>query len=1219
VLKNGCQTQLINPLFHNQSKEKIMSAKLVAMDGNSATAHTAHATNEVIAIYPITPSSGMGEICDLKSAKGEKNIWGSIPSVTEMQSEGGASGAVHGALSAGALTTTFTASQGLLLMIPNMYKIAGELTPTVFHVSARAVASHALSIFGDHSDVMACRGTGFAMLASANPQEAMDFALIAQAATLESRVPFLHFFDGFRTSHEVNMVEPLTHEQMKELMNDELIANHRARALNPETPTIKGTSQNPDVFFQARETVNKYYDKCPQIVKSVMDKFAKVTGRSYDLVEYEGPKDAEYVVAVMASGADTVSETVKHLNAQGKKYGVLKIRLYRPFPTQELLDILPKSVKVISALDRTKEPGAMGEPLYEDICAAFTCHEAGKKFGSCPKIVGGRYGLGSKEFTPAMVKAVFENAESATPENGFTVGIIDDVTNTSLATDDSFDIETEDTFRAMFFGLGSDGTVGANKNTIKIIGEDAGKCAQGYFVYDSKKAGSLTVSHVRFGKTAVKAPYLIKKAHFVACHQFSFLEKYEILNKTMDNGIFLLNSPYSAAEVWDNIPQEVQQKIIDKKLKFYVIDAAKIAKETGMGARINVIMQTAFFAISGVLPKDKAIDSIKNAIKKTYSRKGEDVVKKNFAAVDGTISALEEVKVPSSATSKIKMASAVPADAPEFVKEVLGEIIAFRGDDIPVSKMPDDGTFPTGTSQYEKRNVALECPVWEPETCVQCGICSLVCPHAAIRIKAYDGKELAKAPKSFKSADGRADLKDTKVTIQVAVEDCTGCGACIHNCPAFEKNEKNEKTGRKAINFAPQIPLRETEIENFKFFLNLKDIGSEKAAKGTVKGSQLIKPLFEFSGACAGCGETPYVKLLTQLFGDHLSVANATGCSSIYGGNLPTTPYTKCENGKGPTWSNSLFEDNAEFGLGMQLAYEKNQIFAKELIAKLKESSKLNAKLADEILNSNQSDWSEIEKQRGRVADLKKELAKVNLPEAKQLLALADYLVKKSVWILGGDGWAYDIGYGGLDHVLASGKKVRVLVLDTEVYSNTGGQMSKSTPYGAIAQFAAGGKNMPKKDLGMISMTYGNIYVASIAMGANYMQTIKAFEEAEAYDGPSIIIAYSHCIAHGINMTKGMDQAKKAVASGRWILYRYNPALREQGKNPLTIDSPKPTIPLSEYMSSENRFRSLMNAKPEVAKKLADLADKEYKWRLSVYQQLAKMNCNVEEKVEALK
>lgn len=1184
--------------------------KMVAMDSNTAAAHVAHATNEVIAIYPITPSSVMGEISDIKSAKGEKNIWNTVPNVIEMQSEGGASGAVHGALTAGALTTTFTASQGLLLMIPNMYKIAGELTSTVFHVSARALATHALSIFGDHSDVMATRQTGWAMLVSANPQESMDMALIAQAATLKSRVPFLHFFDGFRSSHELNMVEVLSKETMKAMLDEKLIAEHKKRGLNPEHPVMRGTAQNPDVYFQGREASNKYYLETPRIVKETFSKFEKLTGRKYELFEYVGASDAERIVVVMASGADICHETVNYLVSNDKeKVGVLKVRLYRPWSDEDFLAALPSTVNSIAVLDRTKEPGSNGEPLYQDVVTTLSRAFKEGKIKNMPLIINGRYGLGSKEFTPAMARAVLDNLKSSSPKRNFTVGIKDDVTNLSLDYDQNWSIEDKNVFRALFYGLGSDGTVGANKNTIKIISEETDNYAQGYFVYDSKKAGSLTVSHVRFGKKYIRSPYLVYKAHFIGCHQFSFLDKYEMADKAENNAVFLLNSPYKASEVWDHIPAEVQKQIVDKKLRFYTIDASRIAKETGMGSRINVIMQTAFFAISGVLPKDEAIEAIKGAIKKTYSKKGDEVVKKNWAAVDATVAAIEEVKYPEKVTSKIHFEPCrIDPKMPEFVKKVTCEMTAYRGDNLPVSAFPADGTFPTATTQYEKRNIALECPSWEPELCIQCGICSLVCPHAAIRIKAYDSSELKNPPPSFKSAEGKADLKGLKVTVQVAVEDCTGCGACVYNCPAKERKDGKE-TGRKAINMKDQLSLRATEKENWEYFMALKEKGSQIANRNTVKGSQLVRPLFEFSGACAGCGETPYVKLLSQLFGDHLSIANATGCSSIYGGNLPTTPYCVREDGRGPAWSNSLFEDNAEFGLGMRLAYDKMREEAREKLLEIKGRLK-NPSLADEILNARQAEWTEIEKQRGRIEELKKELSAIKDEQAERMATLANYLIEKSVWILGGDGWAYDIGYGGLDHVLASGKKVRVLVLDTEVYSNTGGQMSKATPLGAIAQFAAGGKPMPKKDLGMISMTYGNIYVAQIALGANMQQAIKAFAEAEAYDGPSIIIAYSHCIAHGINMNEGMNEQKKAVSSGRWVLYRFNPALRKEGKNPLVIDSPKPTTSLEEYMLGENRFRALHNSNPEVAKKMLKLAQDEYNWRLSVYQQIASMHCD---------
>ncbi|MDR1684807.1 MAG: pyruvate:ferredoxin (flavodoxin) oxidoreductase [Elusimicrobiota bacterium] len=1182
-----------------------MSKKLTAMDGNTAVSHVAHATNEVIAIYPITPSSTMGEICDAKSAAGQTNIWGNIPVVSELQSEGGASGAVHGALAAGALTTTFTASQGLLLMIPNMFKIAGELTPTVFHVSARAIATHALSIFGDHSDVMAVRQTGWAMLASANPQEAMDFALISAAATLEARVPFLHFFDGFRTSHELNMVEALTKEQMAQMLDEKLIAQHRKNAMNPEYPTVRGTAQNPDVYFQGREAVNAYYEKAPAIVKKHMEKFAQISGRKYDLFEYIGSPEAEKVVVIMASGADVAQTAVECL--KNEKVGVLKIRLFRPFSAVDFINAFPKTTKKIAVFDRTKEPGSLGEPLFQDVCAAFLTEEAKAKFPATPLIIGGRYGIGSKEFTPAMVKAAFDNLDAKKPVTGFVVGIDDDLGGKSLKTPVDCADMADTNYSALFFGLGSDGTVGANKNTMKIISEKTDNLSQGYFVYDSKKAGSMTTSHIRFGKSYIRAPYLIEAADFIGVHLFSFLEKYDVLGKAKQGATILINAPYKQEEVWDKLTKEVQQQIIDKKLKVYTIDASHIAMHTGMGSRTNTIMQTAFFGISGVIDKDAAIGAIKDAIKKTYSKKGDEVVQKNYGAVDASLAGVHEIKYPAQVTSKLSRKAAVPASATPFVKEVLSEMIVYNGDVLPTSKMPLGGVFPTGTTQYEKRNIAIQCPAWDSETCIQCGICSLVCPHAAIRIKAYEAAQLKGAPAAFKSADGKTDLAGLKVSVQVAVEDCTGCGACVVNCPAKNKADAT----KKAINMVDQLPLRESEPANFKFFLDIKS-ADVKTKRESVKGSQLQQPLFEFSGACAGCGETPYVKLLTQLHGDHIAIANATGCSSIYGGNLPTTPYTKRPDGKGPAWANSLFEDNAEFGLGIRLAYDQLNGDAIALLKELKEGElKSSAALIEEILSAKQTTTAEIDAQRGRVAKLK-EAAKGN----DRLLALADYLVKKSVWILGGDGWAYDIGYGGLDHVLASGKNIKILVMDTEVYSNTGGQMSKATPMGAVALFAAGGKTMPKKDLGMISMTYGNIYVAQVNLGANMNQAVQALAEAEAYDGPAIVIAYSHCIAHGIEMSKGLLEAKKAVQSGRWILYRFNPELKAKGVNPLKIDSGEPTLTLEDFMYGENRFKSLAKANPEKAESLLKIAKQEYNWRRSVYKQLAAMSCDTGAKEE---
>ncbi len=1179
-------------------------AKLVAMDGNTAVSHVAHATNEVIAIYPITPSSTMGEICDAKSAKGETNLWGNVPSVNELQSEGGASGAVHGSLVAGALTTTFTASQGLLLMIPNMYKIAGELTPTVFHVSARAIATTALSIFGDHSDVMAVRQTGWAMLCSDNPQEAMDMALIAQASTLRARVPFVHFFDGFRTSHELNMVEPLTKEQMKEMISDDLIAQHKGRGLNPEHPTVRGTAANPDVYFQSREAVNKFYNAVPGIVKEEMAKFAKISGRSYDLFQYFGDADAERLIVIMGSGADVAQNAVEAM--KGQKVGVLKVKLFRPFSIADFVRVIPASVKKIAVMDRTKEPGALGEPLFQDVCAAFLTKEAKAKFKETPFIAGGRYGIGSKDFTPSDVKAIFDNLAAKEPKKEFVVGINDDLTGLSLPKATLESHAAGDIFAALFYGLGSDGTVGANKNTMKIISAN-GFCAQGYFVYDSKKSGSMTTSHIRFGKNYIRAPYLIQSADFIGVHMFDFLDKYDVLGKAKKGATVLINSPYNKDEVWNHLTAEVQKIIIDRQLKVYVIDASEIALKTGMGSRTNTIMQTAFFGIAGVIPTEKAIADIKHAIEKTYSKKGEEVVQKNYKAVDAALAGLQEVKYPATVSSKLHTKAPVPATAPAFVQDVLGEMIAGRGDDLPTSKMPEGGVFPTGTTQYEKRNIALMVPAWDPQSCIQCGFCSLVCPHAAIRIKAYDEAELKNAPKTFKSADGKADLAGKKFTVQVAVEDCTGCGACVFNCPGKNKQDPT----KKAINMVHQLSVRDQEIDNYDFFLRVKQ-AEVKTKKETVKGSQMRKPLFEFSGACAGCGETPYVKLLTQLFGDRLAIANATGCSSIYGGNLPTTPYCQREDGKGPAWANSLFEDNAEFGLGMRLAFDQLNHDAKAALtaAKEDENFKAHTALIDAILNADQTTDAGVEEQRKRVADLKVILnkgAEKGCETCKRILSLADYLIRKSVWILGGDGWAYDIGYGGLDHVLASGKNIKILVLDTEVYSNTGGQMSKATPLGAKALFAAGGKQMPKKDLGMIAMTYGNIYVAQVAMGANMNQTIQALAEADAYDGPALVIAYSHCIAHGIDMSKGMGEAKRAVQAGRWILYRFNPEARYEGKNPLHVDSPlgAPTLPLADYMSGENRFKGLMRDNPELAKELIKRAESEYAWRRDLYKQLA--------------
>ena len=1185
-----------------------MTRQMVMTDANEATAWVAYRLNEIIAIYPITPSSPMGEYADAWSAQGIPNIWGTVPDVTEMQAEGGAAGAVHGALQAGGLTTTFTASQGLLLMIPNMYKIAGELTPTVFNVSARSLAAQALSIFGDHSDVTAARATGFAQLASASVQEAQDMALIAQAATLRSRVPFLHFFDGFRSSHEIAKIERLDEEDLQALIDDDLIAQHRARALSPDHPVLRGTAQNPDVFFQGRETVNSYYDKTPEIVQDVMDKFAKQVGRSYHLFDYVGAPDAERVIILMASGTETAEETAKALVKQGEKVGVISVRLYRPFSTRHLMQALPATVKVIAALDRTKEPGAGGEPLYLDVVNAVNegLDLGIAPFAAQPKVIGGRYGLSSKEFTPAMVKGVFDEMSKATPKNHFTVGIYDDVTHTNLDWDPSFEILGDHDVQAMFFGLGADGTVGANKNSIKIIGEETDNYAQGYFQYDSKKSGAVTVSHLRFGPEPIRAPYLISEneANFVACHQFNFIEKFDMLKYARPGGIFLLNSIYSPDETWDHLPAKVQTALIQKDLQFYIIDAYEVASKTNMGQRINTIMQTCFFAISGILPKDQAIEEIKKSIKKTYGKRGEAVVKQNYAAVDSAIENMYRIDVPDKVTSEISMLPPVPETAPDYVRDVLGTIIDRRGDDVKVSEMPVDGTFPTGTTQYEKRNVALEIPVWDPDLCIQCGKCAFVCPHATIRTKVYDEALLEKAPETFKSTNAKfREFRDGwAFTVQVAPEDCTGCGMCVENCPAKDR----ENPSRKAINMEPQPPLREQEAENWEFFTSLPYPDRKSFTPHTVKNSQLLEPLFEFSGACAGCGETPYIKLATQLFGDRMVIANATGCSSIYGGNLPTTPYTKNADGRGPAWSNSLFEDNAEFGLGMRLTIDKFVEYANELLAKLRDD--VGAELADEILNASQKTEEELEAQRSRVEQLKKKLEKLNTPAARNLLPIADYLVRKSVWIIGGDGWAYDIGYGGLDHVLASGRDVNVLVLDTEVYSNTGGQSSKATPRAAVAKFAANGKDLPKKDLGMMAMSYGYVYVARVAMGASDRQTLQAFIEAEAHEGPSLIIAYTHCIAHGINMRLGLKQQDLAVKSGVWPLYRYNPALAAQGENPLSIDSKEPTVSVEEYAYNETRYRMLLQSNEERAEVLMAKAKNDAASRWTLYQQMADMH-----------
>ena len=1175
-----------------------MSRVKVTVDGNEAAAYVAHKTNEVIAIYPITPSSPMGEFSDQWSSDGQPNIWGSIPQVMEMQSEGGAVAALHGALQGGSLGTTFTSSQGLLLMIPNMYKIAGELTPCVIHVAARAIAAQGLSILGDHQDVMAVRQTGWALLASNNVQEVMDTALIAQAATLESRVPFVHFFDGFRTSHEVGKVEQLTMDDMRALLPEEFIRQHRSRSLSPDRPVLRGTAQNPDVYFQARETVNPYYTAVPAILQKAMDRFAEVVGRQYKLFEYVGAPDADRVMILMGSGCDVAEETVNLLAAKGEKIGVLKVRLYRPFSAEHFLAALPATVRSISVLDRTKEPGATGEPLYQEVLTSLAESFAAGKIAAMPRIVGGRYGLSSKEFTPAMAKAVFDDLAKPAPHNHFTVGINDDVTHNSLPFDPRFSAEDARTVRALFFGLGADGTVGANKNSIKIIGEDTENYAQGYFVYDSKKSGSITTSHLRFGPKPIRSSYLITRANFVACHQFSFLERIDVLKHADEGAVFLLNSQFSKDEVWNNLPRPVQQQIITKKLQFYVIDGYSVAKDTGMGQRINTIMQTCFFAISGVLPREEAIEAIKKSIKKTYGKRGDAVVQKNFAAVDSTLANLNRVEVPATASSTVELRPPVPAQAPAFVQEVLAPMIFGDGDDLPVSKMPVDGTYPIGTAQWEKRNIALEVPEWDEKLCIQCGKCVLVCPHAVIRAKVYPSDLLASAPESFKSADPKwKSFATYKYTLQVAPEDCTGCALCIEACPAKSKSEAKHR----AINMVPQPELREREARNWEFFLTLPEVPREQLALSQVKDVQLLQPLFEFSGACSGCGETPYVKLLTQLFGDRTVIANATGCSSIYGGNLPTTPYSMNNDGRGVAWSNSLFEDNAEFGLGIRLSLDKHQGYARELLVRL--AAKLPEELVKSLLSAPQKGETAIAEQRVRVLLLKQELAHLDLPEARALLDVADNLVDKSVWILGGDGWAYDIGYGGLDHVMASGRNVNILVLDTEVYSNTGGQMSKSTPRGAVAKFAAGGKARPKKDLALIAMSYP-AYVARIAMGSSDSQTIKAFNEAEAFDGPSLILAYSHCIAHGYDLVHGLDQQKLAVQSGHWPLFRYNPAAAP-GQANFSLDSRAPSIPLEQYIYNETRYTMLRQSNPDEAKLLLAEAQQDVTDRWKRYEALA--------------
>jgi len=1171
--------------------------KTVIVDGNEAVASVAYRLAQVITIYPITPSSTMAEWADQWKMEGRKNIWGTIPLIAELQSEGGAAGAMHGALQGGAASTTFTASQGLLLMIPNLYKIAGELTSNVIHVTARTIATHALSIFGDHSDVMACRSTGYAMLASNSVQEAGDLALISHIATLEARIPFLHFFDGFRTSHEINKAIAISDETIEALLEERFVLGHRERALNSDQPILRGTAQNPDVFFQAREACNPFYLACPTIVQNTMDKFANLTGRQYHLFDYFGAPDAERVMVLMGSGAGAAEEAICRLNLEGEKLGLLKVRLYRPFAAEAFIAALPETVKSIAVLDRTKEPGALGEPLYQDVITALSesSFGASPRFATHPRVVGGRYGLSSKEFTPAMVKGVFDELKKPSPKNHFTIGIQDDVTHTSLEYDPEFSTEDPRTVRALFYGLGSDGTVGANKNSIKIIGSQTPNYAQGYFVYDSKKSGSVTISHLRFGPDPIRSTYLITKANFVACHQFQFLERMDILTAAAPGAVFLLNSPYGPEAVWKHLPRTTQATIIAKKLQFYVIDGYTVAREAGMGNRINTIMQTGFFAISGVLPRDEAIEHIKKAIKKTYGKRGDVVVQQNFAAVDAALAHLHQVKVPEMVSATFDILPMLPREAPAFVHDVLGEMAAGRGDLLPVSALPPGGTFPTGTAQWEKRNIAQMIPVWDEELCIQCGKCVLVCPHAVIRAKVYSPELLTGAPETFKSVQPKwKGMEQELYTLQVAPEDCTGCHICVEICPVKSKTD----AGHRALNMEMQAPLREAEVKNWSFFEALPSVDRKRLSHTQVKDVQLLDPLFEFSGACAGCGETPYIKLLTQLFGDRLFIANATGCSSIFGGNLPTTPYTVNKSGRGPTWSNSLFEDNAEFGLGMRLALDQQKEYAEELLRRL--APKVGDDLVTAVLSADQSSEVGIEGQRERVLLVRDKLVGVDSPQARALLLMADSLVRKSVWLVGGDGWAYDIGFGGLDHVLGSGENVKVLVLDTETYSNTGGQMSKATPRGAVAKFAAGGKPNSKKDLAMEAVSYGSVYVARVAMGGNDTQTIKAFQEAEAYDGPALIIAYSHCIAHGFDLAYGMEQQKNAVLSGYWPLMRYNPALRKEGKNPFQLDSKAPSISLKEYSYHEERFTMLARSNPAVARKLLDEAqdDVEREWRV---------------------
>ncbi|UOA08689.1 pyruvate:ferredoxin (flavodoxin) oxidoreductase [Methylobacter sp. S3L5C] len=1198
----------------------------LTIDGNQAAATVAHKLNEVIAIYPITPSSNMGEWADEWSSRGQVNLWGTVPQVTEMQSEAGAAGAIHGALQAGSMATTFTASQGLLLMLPNMYKIAGELTPTVFHIAARSLACQGLSIFGDHSDVMSARMTGFGMLCSNSPQEVMDFALIAHAVALESRIPLMHFFDGFRTSHEVAKIKILDDTVLRAMIKEEWVAAHRSRALTPDKPVLRGTAQNPDVYFQARESVNAYYQAMPGIVQNAMDRFAELTGRSYRLFDYSGSPQAKRVIVIMGSGAEVVAETIDYLNRQGESVGLLKVRLYRPFDAKSLLAALPETCHAIAVLDRTKEPGADGEPLYKDVLSVIAQDyiSGTARFSVLPKVVGGRYGLSSKEFTPGMIKAIFDELKQPQPKNNFTIGIHDDVTHTSLDWDASYRTDAlDDTFQAMFYGLGSDGTVSANKNTIKIIGEATELYAQGYFVYDSKKSGAITVSHLRFGPNPIRSTYLIAEndANFIGCHQTIFLERYDMLANAADDAVFLLNTPESVEQVWASLPAKMQQQMIAKKIRFYVIDGYAVAEKSGMGKRINTIMQTCFFAISGVLPQTDAITAIKHAVEKTYGKKGQRVVELNFKAIDETLASLHPVPLPTTVSSLFDIMSTITDAAPDFVKRVTGEIIAGRGDALPVSVMPIDGTFPTGTAAFEKRNLALEIPVWETDLCTQCGKCVMVCPHSVIRSKIFSTDALADMPETFKHTPmlGKDFPAGLEMSYQVAPEDCTGCTLCVDICPIRDKSNAS----RKALNMQPQPPLREAERDNWDFFLSIPEYDRRLLKTNTIKGAMVLQPLFEFSGACVGCGETPYIKLASQLFGDRMVIANATGCSSIYGGNLPTTPWTKNPEGRGPAWSNSLFEDNAEFGLGMRIALDKQNDYAKELVASLRDQ--LGSELVDAILNADQSDEAGIYEQRERVTILKQKLPSlINQVDqvgqsAQTLLQLADSLSKKSVWIIGGDGWAYDIGFGGVDHVLASGRNVNILVLDTEVYSNTGGQTSKSTPLGAVAKFSAGGKATAKKDLALLAMDYSNVYVAHVAYAGKDTQTLNAFLEAEAHDGPSIIIAYAPCIAHGVDMSNNHRQQNLAVKSGHWPLFRFDPGKAKAGKNPMHLDSAEPSIPYRDFVKTETRFSMLWQTHPEAAERFLAQAQQDVKNRYRYYKQLSELEWNEATSVSAVK